>query len=116
MAYKLVFITRTFGCPMATLANRVLNDYGVAFREIFYDQDPLWREKLISWVGFLSVPTLFIADDTVDADAPITSPSPLPAGNSPRGIDRGAMITEPFEDELLRWLRRFELIEAETSD
>ena len=111
MARTLVFITRTYGCPMATLARRVLDDYGVGFREVFYDQNPIWRERLLAWAGFLSVPTLFIADDAIDPDAPIVAPTPLEAGASPRGIDRGAMITEPFEDELLRWLRKFELIE-----
>ncbi|MCU0475992.1 MAG: glutaredoxin [Anaerolineae bacterium] len=107
----LVFITRTFGCPMATLARRVLDDYGVPFREVFYDTDPVWRERLLAWTGFLSVPTLFMADPATDPDAPIETPAPLEAGASPRGIDRGAMVTEPFEDELLAWLRKFGLVE-----
>lgn len=111
MAKQLVFLTRTFGCPMATLARRVLDDHGVGFREVFYDQDPAWRERLLTWTGFLSVPTLFITDDSIDPDTPITPPSPLEKGESPRGIDRGAMITEPFEGELLDWLRKFNLVE-----
>lgn len=112
MAHRLIFITRTFGCPMATLARRVLDDYGVAFEEVFYDTDPAWREKLLAWTGFLSVPTLFIADADSHPPAPISPPTPLEAGASPRGIDRGAMITEPFEDELLAWLAKFGLVDG----
>ncbi|MCU0466584.1 MAG: glutaredoxin family protein [Anaerolineae bacterium] len=113
MPQTLVFINRSFGCPMATLARRVLDDHGVPFREVFYDEDPVWRERLLAWVGFLSVPTLFIADDVVDPDAPTIMPEPLEPGTSPRGIDRGMMITEPFEDELLRWVRKVGLLAAE---
>jgi hypothetical protein len=41
---------------------------------------------------------------------PYEEPAPLPRGASPRGIDRGAMITEPGIDELTRWLQRLGFI------
>jgi hypothetical protein len=37
-------------------------------------------------------------------------PASLAHGTSPRGIDRGAMITEPSSDELLDWLRKHHFI------
>jgi glutaredoxin len=100
--------SRRLGCPFITLAKRVLADYHVAYREIYIDQDMAARARVLDWTGFLSVPTLVIAHD--EGDLPYEVPPPLPKGVSPRGINRGAMITEPGESQLLDWLRQHGLL------
>lgn len=104
MNYDLIFYTRTSGCPFVTLAKRVLNDYGVTYHEIFIDRDDLARSRVLEWTGFLSVPTIVVAE--AGEVLPITVPESLPRASSPRGIDRGYMITEPGSDELLHFLLR----------
>jgi glutaredoxin len=102
MKHELVMYTRTSACPFVTLAKRVLADHGVPYREIFTDRDDEARQRVLAWTGFLSVPTLVVAE--VGAVLPYEEPAPLARGVSPRGIDRGTMITEPSLAELTRWL------------
>lgn len=113
MPLTLVFINRTIGCPLATLAHRVLEDYGVPFTEQYYDTDLAVKNRLIEWTGFLSVPTLYVAD--TDLSRPITPPAALERGESPRGIDRGSMLTEPSADQLLAWLQKHALLPMESA-
>ncbi len=108
MKPELVMYSRTTGCPFITVARRVFDDYGVPYREIFIDQNDAARQRVLNWTGFLAVPTIVLAEP--GSDLPISEPEPLPTGTSPRGIDRGHMITEASSDELLSWLRRHELI------
>lgn len=99
---ELVMYTRTTGCPFVSVATRVLKAYRIPYREIFIDLDPQARERVLTWTGFLSVPTLIIAEP--GEDLPYSDFEPLPAGASPRGIDRGSMITEANARELEDWL------------
>lgn len=108
MKHELIMYSRTTGCPFITLAKRVLTDYAVSYREIFIDQDMAARARVLNWTGFLSVPTLVVA--VPGSDMPFSEPRPLESGLSPRGIDRGAMITEPNIDQLTRWLTEHEFI------
>jgi len=101
MSKELVMYTRTSGCPFVTLAKRVLSDYAVPFREIHIDQNGQARQNVLKWTGFLSVPTLVVAEP--GDMLPYETHTPLSPGASPRGIDRGAMITEPNIDQLTRW-------------
>jgi hypothetical protein len=55
------------------------------------------------------VPTLVIVDG--DHVEPAEPPTPLPPGRSPRGVDRGSMITEPTRSELRAWLVKNGLLE-----
>lgn len=110
MDYELVMYSRTFGCPFITLAKRVLDDQGVAYREVYIDRDMAARQRVLDWTGFLSVPTLVIAPR--GSDLPDEAPAPLAKGISPRGVNRGCMITEPNADELMAWLRQHGLIDA----
>jgi glutaredoxin len=109
-AKELVMYTRG-GCPMVGLAKRVLNDYHVPYREITIDKDDQARQWVLKSTGFLSVPTLVVANpgDTL----PFEEPLPLTRGSSPRGINRGAMITEPTMNQLTAWLEQHGFIEAE---
>lgn len=103
--------SRSSGCPYVTLAKAVLRDYAVPYREIFIDRDHEARQRVLVWTGFLSVPTLVVSHN---GDAlPLSEPAPLPRGASPRGIDRGAMITEPSLPQLTAWLQKHGFIAAE---
>jgi len=85
-------------------ARRVLQELGVPYREIDIEADEEAAAKVKSWTGFYSVPTIVVADhDGLDPALPV---SPLPEGASPRGVDRGGMITEPRADQLVSFLRR----------
>ena len=42
---------------------------------------------------------------------PYEDPDPLEEGNSPRGVDRGTMITEPGEMKLEDWLKKHGFME-----
>lgn len=112
-AHELVMYTRTFGCPYVSVAKRVFADFALSYREIMIDRDGEARERVRAWTGFLSVPTLVIAEP--GSDLPFAPPEPMPPGASPRGIDRGAMITEPHRPELKAWLVKHGFISAEDS-
>ncbi|MBI5666810.1 MAG: glutaredoxin [Chloroflexi bacterium] len=102
MTRELVMYSRRMGCPYVTVAKRVLDDYHVPYREILIDMDDTARQRVLRWTGFLSVPTLVVAE--TGSDVPFQDPAPLAAGVSPRGIHRGTMITEPSADQLADWL------------
>ena len=98
----LVMYSRMTPCPFVSLAKRVLDQLKVGYREIFTDEDPEAEKRVLAWTGFLSVPTLVVAQP---GDVfPIEPPMPIVPGSSPRGIDRNSMITEPNEDQLIAWL------------
>lgn len=107
---ELVMYTRTAGCPFVSTAKRVLNEYQIPYHEIFIDRDPEAKERVLAWTGFLSVPTLVVAEP--GEILPYTDFAPLPAGESPRGIDRGPMITEATTGELEDWLVRHGFIKS----
>lgn len=114
MKKELVMYTRTLGCPFVSVAKRVLDDHALRYREIFIDKDDTARQRVLDWTGFLSVPTLIVAQpgEVVPAEPPL----PLAGGSSPRGINRGSMITEPSMDELTGWLRQHGLIETDENE
>jgi glutaredoxin len=105
---ELVMYSRTNGCPYVATAKKVLQKHQIPYREIFIDQDPDARERVLTWTGFLSVPTLILA--ALGEDLPLETPPPLLQGTSPRGIDRGMMITEPNAPEFTAWLEKHGLI------
>lgn len=107
---ELVMYSRTTPCPFVSLARRVLDREGIAYRELHIDQNKLYEQRVVEWTGFLSVPTLVLANP--GEDLPFQEPGPLEKGASPRGIDRGSMLTEPSEDQLLAWLAQHGLVNA----
>lgn len=104
MTRELVMYSRRQPCPWVTLAQQTLQLHGLAWRELLVDEDDAARRRLLDWVGFLSVPTLIVA--APGSDLPLTAPAALHADTSPRGIDRGCMITEPGMAQLSAWLQR----------
>jgi glutaredoxin len=107
---ELIMYHRTYGCPFVTVAKQVLRDYDVPYREIFIDQDMSARERVINWTGFQSVPTLVVTNP--GEILPYEEPDYLERGFSPRGINRGSMITEPNIDQLTVWLKQHGFISA----
>lgn len=105
---RLVVYSRTHGCGFVKIAKRVLEDCGIAYSEVLIDCDENARRKVVEWTGFESVPTLVVvAEGQID---PIEVPLPLEKGHSPRGINRGSLLTEPNEQELKQWLRQHNLL------
>ncbi len=102
MERELVMYVRTAGCPYVSIARSVLKRLEVPCREVNIDRDPAARQRLLDWTGYLSVPTLIAA--LPGQDLPLSEPTPLPPDRSPRGIDRGALITEPNAEQLADWL------------
>lgn len=100
---ELVMYNRTWGCPFATIATIVLKKYNIPYREIYIDRDEEARERVLRWTGFSSVPTLVVAEP--NSDLPYNDPAPLAKGHSPQGVNRGSMITEPYESQLVQWLQ-----------
>ncbi len=113
MDCELVMYTRSWSCPAVSLARTVLTRHGISWREINVDADPAAREWLLQNVGFLSVPTLVIA--TPGQATPVTPPLPLPPGHSPRGVDRGSVLTEPGAEQLTAWLAGHGLLATDVS-
>jgi glutaredoxin len=114
MPREIVMYTRTLGCPFISVAKRVLNDHALPYRELFIDRDTTARQRVLDWTGFLSVPTLVIAE--AGDDLPYEAPAFLPQGSTPRGVNRGSMITEPNIDQLTNWLQQYGFIAATVED
>jgi glutaredoxin len=111
MNKQLVMYSRTTGCPYITVAKRMLDDYTLDYHEIYIDKDMEARKRVQNWTGFLSVPTLVVAQP--GAVLPYEDPLPIAPGSSPRGINRGSMITEANVEQLREWLIQHGFIEIE---
>lgn len=89
-------------------ARRVLRNLRLQYREINIEADGEAAAKVKRWTGFYSVPTIVVAEgEGLDPALPV---SPLPEGASPRGVDRGGVITEPGADQLVSFLQRHGLL------
>lgn len=104
MDYEIVMYSRFSPCPFVRTAKRVLDRENIPYREIFIDQDAGAKQRVVTWTGFQSVPTIILA--RLGDILPCEEPAPLAPGASPRGINRGSMITEPSETDLENWLRQ----------
>ncbi len=104
MDKEIVVYARSTYCPYQGRAEQVFERHGLAPRTILIDRDPEMERRVIEWTGFKSVPTIIVARR--GEDLPFEDPAPLPPGASPRGIDRGSMITEASAEELEAWLKK----------
>lgn len=102
--YELVMYSRRSPCPYVRTAKRVLDRERITYREIYIDEDRAAEALVVAWTGFKSVPTIILARP--GEDLPYQEPDPLPPGTSPRGLDRGSMITEPGDLRLESWLQK----------
>ena len=99
---SLIMYSRTIPCPDCERARALLQELAVPYQEVMIDLDPAARGVVENLTGFDSVPTLVV---TRPGEAsPFPAPRPLEAGRSPRGVDRGTVITEPDMISLEKWL------------
>jgi glutaredoxin len=105
----LIMYSRSYGCPFITVAKQVLGDFSIPYQEIYIDKDESAKQRVIAWTGFQSVPTLVVAN--AGDILPYEEPAPLEKGHSPRGINRGSMLTEASADQLKTWLVQHGFIE-----
>ncbi|MEN8098383.1 MAG: glutaredoxin family protein [Chloroflexota bacterium] len=108
MDFDLVMYSRLFACPFVKRAKRYLEKNKIKYSEILIDKDDSARDLVVSWTGFESVPTIIVANP--GETLPASLPEPLASGASPRGVNRGSMITEPSNRELEEWLRQHHII------
>ena len=108
MDKEIVVYSRSYGCPYVSTARQVLDRYHLSYREILINKVPWAKKRVVEWTGFESVPTIIVV--VRGQDLPCEPPDPLPAGASPRGINRGSMITEPSATQLEEWLRQHALV------
>lgn len=89
-------------CYTSKDTQSALTEWGVPAIFINIKEDSAAAARVRRWVGFESVPTIIVAEG--ESVEPIETPAPLPAGSSPRGVDRGSMITEATRTQLRAWL------------
>ncbi len=109
MEKEIVMYARSYGCPYVRVAKRVLDQHQLAYREISINKDVEAKKRLVDWTGFESVPTIIVARP--GEEWPLEPPVSLPAGSSPKGVNRNTMITEPSEKQLAEWLRQHGFID-----
>jgi glutaredoxin len=107
---KRVVVYMSPWCGTSTDTQRALTEWGVPARFINIKEDRDAAARVRSWVGFESVPTVVLAEE--ESVLPYEPPAPLPSGSSPRGIDRGSMITEAGRPALRAWLVKNELLQS----
>ena len=106
---RLVVYIRSNFCPDVQRTRDFLERYQVPHHLIDADQDPAAKERVRMWTGYLSFPTLVVAEE--DAIVPHEPPVPLLPGQSPRDVDRGTMLTEASTRTLESFLRRHGFLE-----
>ncbi len=89
-------------CGSSADTQRALSEWGVPATFVNIKEDRAAAARLRGWVGFESVPTVIVAED--GSVEPFESPAELAAGKSPRGLDRGSLITEATRVQLRSWL------------
>jgi glutaredoxin len=98
----LIMYSRTIPCPDCERARALLQSLAVPYQEVMIDLDPAAEGLVVNLTGFDSVPTLVVSRP--GESQPFPAPRPLEHGRSPRGVDRGTVITEPDMVSLQRWL------------
>lgn len=95
-------------CHTSQDTQRAFSEWGIPATFINIKEDRSAAARLKGWVGFESVPTVVLVEG--DSVEPFAPPVPLPAGSSPRGLDRGSMITEATRSQLQAWLVKNEML------
>lgn len=99
---KQVIVYMTTWCYHSQDTQRALTEWGVPAKFVNIKQDHDAAKRLKEWTGFESVPTVLIAEG--DSIEPYEPPARLMPGTSPRGLDRGSLITEANRIQLREWL------------
>lgn len=107
---KQLVVYITSWCPACRHAQDDLAEWGVPARFVNIGRDVAAAGRVRALTGYESVPTfVVVADDGFD---PIEPPLPLAPGRGPRGLDRGAVLTEPARDQLRAWLVKHAFLPA----
>jgi hypothetical protein len=101
---QLVVYVRGELCPDIRRTCDFLAMHAVPHRLIETVADPVAKQRVVGWTGFLSFPTLVVAED--GSIEPMEPPLALNPGQSPRNVDRGTMLTEASTPVLEAFLRR----------
>ena len=107
---KRIIVYMSPWCGTSTNTQRALTEWNVPAQYINIKEDREAAARVREWVGFESVPTVVIAEE--GSVEPYELPVPLPAGASPRGVDRGSMLTEASTEKLREWLVKHGLLAA----
>ena len=110
---RLVVYGRSSFCPDMMRWQRWIAENPLEYIEFDIDADEEAWQKVARWTGHESVPTLVLAAD--DSFDPIEEPKPLPAGSSPRAVDRSVMLTEPNPGQVENFLDRHGIPYGEAS-
>ncbi len=89
-------------CSSSADTQRALAEWGVPAKFVNIKEDRAAAARLREMVGFESVPTVVLVDP--GCVEPCEPPAPLAKGSSPRGVDRGSLITEASRVQLRGWL------------
>lgn len=101
---QLVVYVRHEACPDVQSTRDYLAKHSVPHQLIEADADSSAKQRVRDWTGYLSFPTLVVAE--AGQVVPFEAPLPLRSGQSPRDVDRGSMLTEASIPVLERFLRR----------
>lgn len=101
---ELVVYVRREPCPDVRRASDFLASHAIPHRVIVAEDDPAAKQRVRDWTGFLSFPTLVVAE--AGSVEPWEPPLPLRPGQSPRDVDRGSMLTEASTSTLEVFLKR----------
>lgn len=99
---KRVVVYMSPWCSSSADTQRALNEWGVSATFVNIKEDRAAATRLRDMVGFESVPTVVVADE--GSLEPCEAPAALPKGSSPRGVDRGSIMTEGTRVQLRAWL------------
>jgi glutaredoxin len=89
-------------CSSSADTQRALAEWGVPAKFVNIKEDRAAATRLREMVGFESVPTVICAE--AGSVEPCEPPVALAKGGSPRGLDRGSVITEASRVQLRSWL------------
>lgn len=89
-------------CSSSSDTQRALAEWGVPAKFINVKEDRGAAVRLREMVGFESVPTVVLVE--TGCVEPCEPPAALAKGASPRGVDRGSLITEATRVQLRTWL------------
>ena len=107
---KSIMLYMSNWCSQSQDTKRALSEWGVPFRGINVKEDRAAAARVRELVGFESVPTVVLVEG--DDLVPCEPPAPLPPGSSPRGVDRGSIITEASREQLRAWLTKNGLLQT----
>lgn len=95
-------------CSTSADTQRALKEWHVPATFVNIKEDRGAAARLKELVGFESVPTVVITQE--DSLEPYEAPATLTPGASPRGVDRGSVLTEANRIQLRAWLVRHGLL------